>query len=107
MLTLSENEYTIMNVMWEAGHPVTRAEILNGTEGRNWNPASIHLILNSMISKGAIKITDENVRYGRSYEPCVSYDEYLIAFLKEKFPNKDMKQLLKDMTRVIRKMNKE
>ncbi|MCR4598187.1 MAG: hypothetical protein K5678_04040 [Acetatifactor sp.] len=48
-----------MLLLWNEGRPLTREEILKGTEGRNWNPASIHQILNSMISKGVIRITDE------------------------------------------------
>ncbi len=56
---VSSNEYKIMLLLWNEGRPLTREEILKGTEGRNWNPASIHQILNSMISKGVIRITDE------------------------------------------------
>ena len=41
-MRISENEYKIMQLLWDEGRPLTRAEILKGTEGRNWNPASIH-----------------------------------------------------------------
>ena len=103
---LSSNEYVIMNLMWNENRPMTRAEILKGTEDRNWNPASIHLILNSMISKGVIKITDEGKKYGRTYETVMSYDDYLLAVLKTNIPNKDEKELLKDCTRILKKLNK-
>ena len=93
---LSENEYKIMSFMWKEKRPVTRAEILKGTEGRNWNPASIHLILNSMISKGVIKITDETVSYGRTYEAELTYKEYLMETLKKAVPDKPISQVIKD-----------
>ena len=103
---MSANEYKIISIMWELNRPITRAEILKGTEGRNWNPASIHLILNSMLSKGVIKITDETKSYGRTYEPAISYDDYVLYILKSNFPNKTEKELLKDCTRILRKLNK-
>ena len=103
---LSSNEYIILSLMWDEKRSITRAEILKGTEGRNWNPASIHLILNSMLSKGVIKITDETKTYGRTYEPTLTYDEYVVMVLKVNFPNKDEKELFKDCTRILRKLNK-
>lgn len=104
--TLSQNEYIMMSLMWNENRPMTRAELLKGTADRNWNPASIHLILNSMISKGVIKITDDGKKYGRTYEPVMSYDDYLLAVLKANIPNKDEKELLKDCTRILKKLNK-
>jgi predicted transcriptional regulator len=103
---LSANEYVILALMWEENRPITRAEILKGTPNKNWNPASIHLILNSMLSKGVIKITDESVKYGRTYEPTLSYDEYLLTVLKTICPNKDERQLLNDCVRILKKLNK-
>jgi len=93
-MSVSANEYKIMQLLWNEGRPLTRAEILKGTEGRNWNPASIHLILNSMISKGAIRITDEEKKYGRTYETCYSQDEYVMEALKGVLPDKTEKDLL-------------
>ena len=93
-MQISSNEYRIMQLLWNEGRPLSRAEILKGTEGRNWNPASIHLILNSMISKGAIRITDEEKKYGRTYETCYSQDEYVMESLKGVMPDKTEKDLL-------------
>ena len=106
-MKLSQNEYKIMAAMWEANKPMSRADILAATEGRNWNPASIHLILNAMISKGVLKITDVEKNYGRTYEPCMTMDEYLIDLLKENFPDRDIMQILKDCAKIQRKMKKE
>lgn len=103
-MIVSENEYKILSLMWREKRPITRADILKGTEGRNWNPASIHLILNSMISKGVIKITDEAKKYGRTYEPTINKDQYLLETLKAAFPGEDVTQVLKDCTKLLRRM---
>ena len=66
-IRLSPNEQAIMELIWSAGRPLSRQEILEGTDGRSWNPASIHLVLNNMLSKGILRITDQTVRYGRTY----------------------------------------
>ena len=93
-MNLSPNEYKIMELLWNEGRPLTRAEILKGTEGRNWNPASIHQILNSMISKGAIRISDEEKKYGRPYEVCYDQDDYVMETLKAAMPDKTEKELM-------------
>ncbi len=93
-MRISENEYKIMQLLWNETRPLTRAEILKGTEGRNWNPSSVHLILNSMISKGAIRVSNEEVRYGRTYEACFSQNEYVMEVLKEILPEATGNKLL-------------
>lgn len=98
---VSENEYKILSLMWREARPLSRAEILKGTEGRNWNPASIHLILNAMISKHVIKITDENKTYGRTYEPELSYDDFLIQTIHEVIPDKPVRQVFEDCERIL------
>ena len=102
---LSSNEYEIMDLMWREKKPITRADVLKGTPNKSWNPASVHLILNSMLSKGVIKITDDAVKYGRTYEPVITFDEYVMMVIKANFPNKDEKELLKNFVRIL-KLNK-
>ena len=85
-MQLSHNEYLIMALLWKEDRPLSRAEILKGTEGRNWNPASIHLILNSMVSKGAIKITDEEKKYGRTYVAVITKEDHVLQCIKDSMP---------------------
>ena len=85
-MQLSHNEYLIMALLWREDRPLSRAEILKGTEGRNWNPASVHLILNSMLSKGAIRITDEEKRYGRTYEAVITREDHMLGCIEEGIP---------------------
>ena len=85
-MQLSHNEYLIMALLWREDRPLSRAEILKGTEGRDWNPASVHLILNSMLSKGAIRITDEEKRYGRTYEAAITREDHMLGCIEEGIP---------------------
>lgn len=85
-MQLSSNEYLIMALLWRENRPLSRAELLKGTEGRNWNPASIHLILNSMLSKGAIRITDEEKKYGRTYEAVITKEDHMLQCIEEGMP---------------------
>lgn len=87
-MQVSHNEYIIMELLWKEDRPLSRAEILKGTPGRNWNPASVHLILNSMLSKNLIKITDESKTYGRTYEYIITEEEYLRQCVDESLPDK-------------------
>lgn len=104
---LSENEYGILELLWDSGKPLSRAEILKGTEGRTWNPASIHLILNSMLSKGVIAITDEGRKYGRTYEAVIGREEYLIEGIRRLLPGMEEVQGLELTKEVIKKRLKE
>ncbi len=77
-LQLTPNERQIMDLIWGSDHPLSRQEILEGTPDRTWNPSSIHLILNSMLSKGVLQIANKNVKYARTYEAAITQDEYMI-----------------------------
>ena len=93
-MQLSHNEYLIMALLWREDRPLSIAEILKGTEGRNWNPASIHLILNSMLSKGAIKITDEQKKYGRTYEAVITQEDHVLQCIEEGMPEGTVEEKL-------------
>lgn len=101
-MQLSHNEYLIMELLWREGRPLSRSEILRGTVGRNWSSASIHLIINSMISKGVIKITDEEKKYGRTYEAVITHEDYLVQCIENGMPGKtDEERLLGVMTALV------
>lgn len=80
-IQLSANERMIMEAIWMAGRPLSRQEILEAVEGKSsWNPASIHLVLNSLVRKGAITILDNASHYGRTYESTLSRSEYVSQY---------------------------
>jgi len=107
MQQLSHNEYLIMALLWKEDRPLSRAEILKGTVGRNWNPASIHLILNSMLSKGVIKITDETKKYGRTYEAVITQEDHIIQCIEEGIPEGTVEEKLMGVFNALAKRTDE
>ncbi|MBE5871335.1 MAG: hypothetical protein E7294_08760 [Lachnospiraceae bacterium] len=93
-MQLSHNEYLIMELLWKENRPLSRSEILEGTVGRKWNPSSIHLILNSMLSKGVLKITDETKRYGRTYEALITQEDYMLECVDNGMPGRSDEEKL-------------
>lgn len=81
-LTKSENE--IMNLMWKEGRPLSRSEIIELTPERSWKPASIHILLNSMLDKNAIEVAgfvQSTKNYARTFMPTLTADEYAVLQL--------------------------
>lgn len=89
---LSPNEFKIMQLLWKEGRPLSRPEIIELIPDRDWNPNSIHLILNNMIEKGVIRVegmTRCGRGYGRTYAATVDNLEYAVNLLKDATPEAD------------------
>lgn len=87
---LSQNEFKIMRLLWQKDRPLSRPEIIEMVPDRDWNPNSIHLILNNMIEKGVIRVegmTRCGRGYGRTYAAAMSNLEYALAVLRETTPD--------------------
>ena len=85
-LTKSENE--IMDLLWKEGRPLSRSEIIEFTPDRTWKPASIHILLNSMLEKGAIEVAgfvQSTKNYARTFTPTLTADEYAVLQFKHSF----------------------
>ena len=78
-MRLTKSEMEIMNVLWRAGRPLTRSDILELSTDKTWQDNSIHILLNGMLKKNAIKpvgfARSGNV-WAREYEPNVTVAEY-------------------------------
>jgi len=76
---LSKNELQIMTVFWSADGPLTGAEIIKASEGKEWKERSLHSILNNLVEKGAIEING-SIRDGkvlsRTFVPKLSFVDY-------------------------------
>ena len=82
-LTKSENE--IMELLWREGRPLSRSEIIDLTPDRTWKPASIHILLNSRLEKGAIQVAgfvQSTKNYARTFTPTLTADEYAVLQFK-------------------------
>lgn len=78
-MKLTKSELEIMNVLWKAERPLTRSEILSLSEGKSWKDNSVHILLNGLLRKDAIR-EDGYARsgkvWGRLYAANISIDEY-------------------------------
>lgn len=82
-LTKSENE--IMELLWKENRPLSRSEIIALTPDRTWKPASIHILLNSMLEKKAIKVdgfVQSTKNYARTFVPTLSSGAYSLMQVK-------------------------
>ncbi len=86
---LSPNEFNILQLFWKENRPLSRPEIIELTPNRDWNPNSIHLMLNNMIEKGVIRVegmTRCGKGYGRTYAATMTNLEYAAILLQNATP---------------------
>ena len=82
---LTKSEHEIMDLLWREARPLSRSEIIDLTPERSWKPASIHILLNSMLEKGAIGVAgfvQSTKNYGRTFTPTLTADEYAVLQFK-------------------------
>lgn len=83
---LTKNEHEVMEVMWEQGRALSRTEIIKLSTNPSWKKSSIHILLNSLLEKKAIKV-DGYVRtgknYGRTYSAAITWGKYQVIQLKQ------------------------
>ena len=78
-MKLTRSELEIMETLWESGRPLARFEILEQSEDASWSPRTIHILLNSLLKKEAIREAGFVKRvktYGRIYAANISREEY-------------------------------
>jgi len=78
-MNLTHNEIEVMDVFWEAQKPLSRAELLNLSVDKSWKSNSVHILLNSLLKKGALReagFVRSGKTYGRTFEPAVTCEEY-------------------------------
>lgn len=94
---LTKNEIEIMDVLWREGRPLARGEILSLSEEKSWMDSSIHILLNSMLAKGAIReagFIKCGKTCGRVYEAAVSCEEYFVSTFDSTSRKLDIAKLL-------------
>ena len=81
---LTKNEIEIMDVLWKEQRPLARGEILSLSTDKTWMDSSIHVLLNSMLGKGAITeagFVKCGKTCGRVYKAAMSCEEYYASTL--------------------------
>ena len=78
-MELTKSEMEIMDVLWGAGEPLSRADLLSRSEEKSWKDSSVHILLNGLLHKGAIReagFVKRSKTYGRTFLPTLTREEY-------------------------------
>ena len=78
-MELTRSEMEIMDVLWESGEPLSRADLLARSEEKTWKDSSVHILLNGLLHKGAIReagLVKRSKTYGRTFAPTLTREEY-------------------------------
>lgn len=78
-MELTKSEMEIMDVLWDAGIPLSRADLLERSEEKTWKDSSVHILLNGLLAKGAIAeagVVKRIKTYGRIFAPTMTREEY-------------------------------
>ena len=78
-MELTKSEMQIMDVLWAADTPLSRADLLERSKNKSWKDSSVHILLNGLLKKGAIKevgFVKRSKTYGRTFSPTLTREEY-------------------------------
>ena len=78
-MELTKSEMQIMDVLWASDKPLSRADLLERSEEKSWKDSSVHILLNGLLHKGAIRevgFVKRSKTYGRTFSPMLTREEY-------------------------------
>ena len=78
-MELTKSEMEIMDVLWDAAIPLSRADLLDRSQQKCWKDSSVHILLNGLLNKGAISeagFVKRSKTYGRTFSPTLTREEY-------------------------------
>jgi len=78
-MELTKSEMEIMDVLWASDVPLSRADLLERSEEKTWKDSSVHILLNGLLQKGAIReagVVKRSKTYGRTFSPTMTREEY-------------------------------
>ena len=81
-MELTKSEMEIMDVLWEAGKPLSRSDLLERSEEKTWKDSSVHILLNALLQKNAIQeagLVKRSKTYGRVFVPTLTREEYFAS----------------------------
>ena len=80
---LTNSELILMEILWEAGRPLCRPEIITAAVNEKGEPlfaiSSFHLLVNELLEKGYIEVTSGTGRgrkHARSYAPTLTRNQH-------------------------------
>ena len=78
-MVLTKSEMEIMDVLWNSDAPLSRSDLLDRQEEKSWKDSSVHIMLNSLLRKGAIReagFVKRTKTFGRTFSPAMTREEY-------------------------------
>lgn len=78
-MELTRSEMEIMDVLWASETPLSRADLLDRSEEKSWKDSSVHILLNGLLQKQAIReagFVKRSKTYGRTFAPVLTREEY-------------------------------
>ncbi len=78
-MVLTRSELEIMDVFWASDMPLSRSDLLERSEEKNWKDSSVHILLNGLLAKEAIRevgFVKRSKTYGRTFLPTMTREEY-------------------------------
>lgn len=78
-MELTKSEMEIMDVLWASDRPLSRSDLLERSEEKTWKDSSVHILLNGLLQKKAIReagVVKRSKTYGRTFEPMLTREEY-------------------------------
>lgn len=78
-MELTRSEMEIMDVLWGANTPMSRADLLSQSQEKSWKDSSVHILLNGLLHKGVIReagFVKRSKTFGRTFVPTLTREEY-------------------------------
>ena len=78
-MELTKSEMEIMDVLWGSESPLSRSDLLDRSDEKSWKDSSVHILLNGLLNKGAIReagLVKRSKTYGRTFAPTLTREEY-------------------------------
>lgn len=83
-MVLTKSELEIMDAFWASDVPMSRADLLEQPEEKNWKDSSVHILLNGLLKKGAIRevgFVKRSKTFGRTFSPTMTREEYFASMI--------------------------
>lgn len=93
-MELTRSELEIMDVLWASQEPLSRADILARSKEKTWKDSSVHILLNGLLQKKAIReagVVKCSKTFGRTFAPTLTREQYFATTI---FSHRHKPQLL-------------
>ena len=93
-MELTRCELEIMDVLWASQEPLSRADILARSTEKTWKDSSVHILLNGLLQKKAIReagVVKCSKTFGRTFAPTLTREQYFAITI---FSHRHKPQLL-------------